>query len=147
MKYNRVEVYADEYTVLFRSKRTNKIKTKSFSACQEWLCRRAPLCDETATIPQGTEEVYAADITEKWREELKKFYSSKCRKGVVVEDVQIKAEIIKNTPCADFSVDTCLKMMTPEQFSSEFGEILLDILSQMQYNKNKERGYKKEKTT
>ena len=130
MKYNRVEVYADEYTVLFRSKRTNKIKTKSFSAYQEWLYMRAPLCNETATISQGTEEVYIADITEKWREELKKFYSSKCRKDVV-EDVQIKVEIIKNTPCADFSVDTRLKMMTPKQFSSEFGEILLDILKQI----------------
>lgn len=129
MKYNKIEVAAEEYTVLYHSKRTNKVKAKTYSAYQEWLYHRVLMCDEVMIIPQGTEEVYTAAIVEKWREELKEFFSHKCGKGVVVADVQIKSEIIKNKPCANFSVKECLEMMTPEQFFSEFGKFSLDIVN------------------
>lgn len=128
MKYNRIEVNAESYAVLYHSKRTNKVKAKAYSAYQEWLYNHAPICNEVMIVQQGTEEVYAAAIVEKWREELKAFFSSKCGKGVVVADVQIKSEIIKNKPCASFSVKECLEMMTPEQFFSEFGQIAIDSI-------------------
>lgn len=131
MKYNRIEVNAESYAVLYHSKRTNKVKAKAYSAYHEWLYNHAPVCDEVMIVPQGTEEVYAAAIVEKWREELKAFFSSKCGKGVVVADVQIKSEIIKNEPCASFSVKECLEMMTPEQFFSEFGQIAIDSIRKM----------------
>ena len=129
MKYNRIEVVAEEYTVLYHSKRTNKVKAKTYSAYQQWVYHYAPICDEVIIVPQGAEEVYAVAIVEKWQNKLKGFFSRKCGKEVLVADVQIKSEIVENKPCANFSVKECLEMMTPEQFFSEFGKFSLDIMN------------------
>lgn len=131
MKYNRIEINAESYLVSFYCERTGKTKVKEFSAYHEWLCNHALACDDVVTVPQGTEEVYTKAFSEKWKEELKKHFSSRCGNGVSVTDIQINYEIIKNKPCASYSIKECLEIMTPEQFFSEFGQIAIDSIRNM----------------
>lgn len=127
MKHNRIEVVANRYTVLFKNNRTSKVRLRTYDAFTQWRYTNAPECDKMVTVPRGAEKVYSISIMEKWRKELKKYYSARCGNGVSVVDVQIDYEIVKNTPCAKLPLKECMEIMTPEQFFSEFGENFINI--------------------
>ena len=131
MEHNRIEICADEYSILFFSEKKKKSKVKTYNSYQEWLYHRAPICNEILIVPKNEKEFFIKKTIVKWENELKEYFSKRNKKDMSILDIQIKFRIVKDEECKNFPLKKCLEIMTPEQFFSDFGKFTIDIANKI----------------
>lgn len=130
MKHNRLHINVENYEIVLENKRTGKTKKKEFNALEEHIYNRAPNLEEFIICEEDKEEETKKKLLQCFEGELEDYFEKRFRR-FKIKEIIFSDCFESATPCAAFTLEWCIKEMTPKQFFSEFGNFPIDILNKV----------------